>query len=91
MLRRTLIASPLLLAAGRAAAADWTPRQPIHLLVGFAPGGGVDYAARLMAADMQQDLGIPVNVLTGQQFRARVDEDYKLLTDVKTRAKMSVE
>jgi len=38
-----------------------------------------------------QDLGIPVSVLTGQAFRARVEEDYKLLGEVKTRAKMSVE
>lgn len=38
-----------------------------------------------------QDLGIPVNLVTGQQFRARVEEDYKLLSDVKTRARMSIE
>lgn len=38
-----------------------------------------------------QDLGIPVNVVTGAAFRARVEEDYKLLSDVKTRARMSIE
>ena len=36
MLRRNLLAGPLLLAAP-CARADWVPRQPIHVIVGFAP------------------------------------------------------
>jgi tripartite-type tricarboxylate transporter receptor subunit TctC len=46
MLRRNLLAAPMILAATRARA-DWTPKQPIHVVVGFAPGGTADIAARL--------------------------------------------
>jgi tripartite-type tricarboxylate transporter receptor subunit TctC len=38
-----------------------------------------------------QELGLPVALQTGAAFRARVEEDYRLLFDVKTRARMSVE
>jgi tripartite-type tricarboxylate transporter receptor subunit TctC len=62
MLRRTLIASPFVLAAARAQAADWSPRQPIHLLVGFAPGGTADIAARLAAEAIQRRTGATVVV-----------------------------
>ena len=44
--RRALLAAPALLAAGPAAA-DWTPRQPIRILVGFAAGGTADQVARI--------------------------------------------
>ncbi len=61
MLRRTLLASPLLLAAGQARA-DWTPKQPIHVLVGFAPGGTADIAARLAGEAIQRRTGTTVVV-----------------------------
>lgn len=58
--------------------------------------GKLEAATEKVLADPEtrkklQDLGIPVAVLTGVAFRARVEEDYKLLMDVKTRAKMTVE
>jgi tripartite-type tricarboxylate transporter receptor subunit TctC len=56
MLRRTLLAVPLLTAAA-AARADWTPRQPIHVIVGFAPGGTADIAARIAGEAIQRRTG----------------------------------
>ncbi len=61
MLRRSLMASPLLLAA-TAARADWTPKQPIHVIVGFAPGGTADIAARLAGEAIQRHTGQTVVV-----------------------------
>jgi tripartite-type tricarboxylate transporter receptor subunit TctC len=61
MLRRSLLASPLLLAA-TAARADWMPEQPIHVIVGFAPGGTADIAARLAGEAIQRRNGKTVVV-----------------------------
>ncbi len=61
MLRRSLLASPLLLAV-TPARAEWTPRQPIHIIVGFAPGGTADIAARLAGEAIQRRTGIAVVV-----------------------------
>jgi tripartite-type tricarboxylate transporter receptor subunit TctC len=61
MLRRSLLAAPLLLAASPARA-EWTPRQPIHVLVGFAPGGTADIAARLCGEAIQRHSGYNVVV-----------------------------
>ncbi len=38
------------------------PEQPIRLIVPFAPGGGVDTAARLVAKQMQGKLGVTIVV-----------------------------
>lgn len=46
----------LLLAASPIQAADY-PTKPIRLLVGFAPGGGTDTTARIMAEKMSKLLG----------------------------------
>ena len=47
--------------AGTARAEDW-PTRPIHMLVGFGPGGGTDIAARLVAQPLSEILGQPVVV-----------------------------
>jgi len=49
----------LLCVAAPANAQDY-PNRPITLMVGFAPGGGVDIVARSLGAELQQRLGQPV-------------------------------
>jgi tripartite-type tricarboxylate transporter receptor subunit TctC len=61
MLRRTLLAAPLVLAAAPASA-QWAPKQPIKILVGYAPGGTADIAARIAADTIQRQHGYTVIV-----------------------------
>lgn len=48
--------SALVLATG-AMAADWTPPGPINLIIAFRAGGGADTSARLIASQIEDDLG----------------------------------
>jgi tripartite-type tricarboxylate transporter receptor subunit TctC len=61
--RRTALALLALGASGAGALAqpDW-PRQPVRILIPFAPGGVPDIAARLLAPGLQAALGQPVVV-----------------------------
>src|SRR3981081_3775328 len=56
MLRRSLLASPLLLAAAPARA-EWVPKQPIHVIVGFAPGGPRAHAQQTAGEAIQRRTG----------------------------------
>jgi len=47
------------LAAPAALAAEVWPTQPFRIIVGFAPGGGNDVLARILARELQQSLGQP--------------------------------
>ena len=46
--------------SGAAAQAQTWPERPIHLVVGFAAGGGTDIIARIIADPLAQKLGQPV-------------------------------
>lgn len=61
MLRRSLLAAPMGLAA-RSAWAGWTPKQSIKILVGYAPGGTADIAARIAADTLARKNGLTVVV-----------------------------
>src|SRR5688572_20201094 len=50
------------LAAGGAAHAQRYPAKPVRLLVGFAPGGGVDVTARILAPKLHELWGQPIVV-----------------------------
>jgi len=56
MLRRSLLVAPLVLATAPARA-EWVPKQPIHVIVGFAPGGTADIAARIAGEAIQRRTG----------------------------------
>ena len=60
-LRRAALLILLALAAP-AALAQALPAKPLHMLVGFAPGGANDILARIVAQKMAQDIGQPVVV-----------------------------
>ncbi|GGH24205.1 hypothetical protein GCM10007036_30440 [Alsobacter metallidurans] len=60
---KNLFAAILLLASGAAAVADTYPSKPITLVVGFAPGGGVDVVARQLAEQLSKQMGQRVTVL----------------------------
>ena len=63
MLRRNLLgAGAAALWAGRAWAQTPYPSRPIRLVIGYAPGGGNDLIARIVAAKLQEKLGQPVVV-----------------------------
>jgi len=62
MLRRSLLAAPFVLAAAPSLAQQWTPKQPIKILVGYAPGGTADISARIAADTLQKKLGLAVVV-----------------------------
>ena len=60
--RRHLLAGAAALAAGvpKASAQSTYASQPIHILVGYAAGGGVDIVARLLQEPMKAALGQPI-------------------------------
>ena len=61
---RCLLAGIALAAAGAAIAQGTYPSRPITLVVGFAPGGGTDIGARIVAKQLSANLGQQVLVET---------------------------
>ena len=58
---RTMLAAAALVVAG-AVVGHGFPRRPVTLTVGFAPGGGTDTAARIVAQKLSENLGQSVIV-----------------------------
>jgi tripartite-type tricarboxylate transporter receptor subunit TctC len=59
---RTLFAVVAVALASHAAAQSWAPTRPVTLTVGFAPGGGTDTAARIVAKKLSENIGQSVVV-----------------------------
>src|SRR5687768_6537660 len=57
-----LLALSGLLLAGPALAQDFPPKKPVTMVVGFAPGGAADAAARLIAKKLGENIGQTVIV-----------------------------
>ena len=81
----TVLATTLHAAAGLA---EWKPTNPIEIIVGFAPGGGSDQAARTIAAASQDLFPTPLvvvnkpgaaGVLASQQVARAKPDGYSLL------------
>jgi len=67
MKKRTLIQAAVLAAtslafAGQTLAQDFPPKKPVTMVVGFAPGGAADAAARLIAKKLGENIGQSVVV-----------------------------
>lgn len=61
--RRATLALPALALPGLARAQEgWSPTRTVTLPIGFAPGGSIDYVARLVARELSTVLGQPVVV-----------------------------
>jgi len=88
-LAASLLALP---AMSRFAFAQAYPERPVHILVGYAPGGGNDIAARLIGDWLSKRLGQPVvvenrpgaggNIATEAVVRAPADGHTLLLTSL---------
>ena len=59
LLRRTLVAAGLTLAAVGASAADY-PSRPITIEIPYPPGGTADSVARPLSVELGKRLGVPV-------------------------------
>jgi len=46
-----------------AAQAEGYPDRPIQLIVPWGAGGGTDAVGRLLGAEIQKEMGVPVNVV----------------------------
>jgi tripartite-type tricarboxylate transporter receptor subunit TctC len=62
MILATLFAATALASGADAAAQAGFPTRPVTLTVGFAPGGGTDTAARIIAKKLSENIGQPVVV-----------------------------
>lgn len=90
---KTLVALAALASGAVAAQTARFPEHPIRIVVPFAPGGGVDTAARLIGKQLQTNLNVPVivdnkpggnGVVGGQFVRMSAPDGYTLLFSAAT-------
>jgi tripartite-type tricarboxylate transporter receptor subunit TctC len=62
LLRAALVAAPVFALLVPVHAQDFPPKKTVTLVVGFAPGGAADAAARLIAKKLTEDIGQTVVV-----------------------------
>jgi tripartite-type tricarboxylate transporter receptor subunit TctC len=60
---RTVMASAMAIATFASAAWAEFPERPIQMIVPWGAGGGTDAVGRLLGAEIQKELGVPVNVV----------------------------
>ena len=75
-MRNLLIAAIALLAAGGVQAQGAYPNRPITMVVGFAPGGGTDAVARILAKSLGDSLGQQVLVENKAGAGGNIATDY---------------
>lgn len=56
------LAACVLLAVPLPAQSQDFPNRPVTLVIGYAPGGGTDIVGRILAREMERELGVPVVV-----------------------------
>ncbi len=89
MKRLLLVLAPIMFSLPAVSSAGaWEPKDPIEIVVGFAPGGGSDQSARLIAAAAQDLFPVPLvvnnkpgagGVLAATQFVKAPADGYTLL------------
>ena len=57
------VAALILMVTGAYAADEAIPNKPLIFVVPFGTGGGTDLTARLLAPELQRELGVPVQVV----------------------------
>ena len=75
-MRALLIAAIALLAAGSAQAQSGYPNHAVTMVVGFAPGGGTDAVARILAKSLSESLGQQVVVENRAGAGGNIATDY---------------
>ncbi len=92
---KVTLATILMTASFLAAAQAKFPDNSIRMIVPFAPGGGVDQAARLIAKEMQTSLNVPMVVenkpgangaIGGKQVQTSPADGYTILFSASTHA-----
>lgn len=58
-----VLATAALVVTATAAAAEWRPDRPITMIVPWAPGGTTDQVARILAPEIEKELGQPIVIV----------------------------
>lgn len=75
-MRTLLIAAIALAGAGGVCAQSTYPTRPVTMVVGFAPGGGTDTVARIVAKNLSESLGQQVLVENKAGAGGNIATDY---------------